>query len=90
MLSREQALSVFSDSAPPSLQARPIANDSGGGWSLARGTCARVGRRGFSPGRSLIAPRQTEALPAEEIAPPPSLTDTVIVTHPDYDNWPTG
>lgn len=30
------------------------------------------------------APRKGEVLPAEQIAPPPALSDTVIVTHPDY------
>ena len=38
----------------------------------------------FSPVKSLLAPGQSESLPPESIAAPPSLTDTVIVTHPDY------
>lgn len=85
---REQALSVFSEAAPPPapLQARPIAERQR--WWLVTllvvlvlALVAVV----FRPVRSLIAPGQTEALPAEDIAPPPSLTDTVIVTHPDYE-----
>lgn len=31
-----------------------------------------------------IAPGQSEPLPAEPVRGPPTLTDTVIVTHPDY------
>lgn len=38
----------------------------------------------YWPLKSLIAPGQHEALPAEPVAPPPPLSDTVIVTHPDY------
>ncbi|MFA6986428.1 MAG: DUF3106 domain-containing protein [Arenimonas sp.] len=36
------------------------------------------------PFKSAIAPGQKEALPVEPVAAPPALTDTVIVTHPDY------
>ena len=39
----------------------------------------------YQPVRSLIAPGKTEALPEENIAPPPELSDAVIVTHPDYE-----
>lgn len=38
----------------------------------------------FWPVKSMIAPGQSEALPVEPVAAPPTLTDTVIVTHPDY------
>lgn len=83
---REQALAVFSEQAPI-----PVQPTQGAGrrrWWLAGllvllvlAMVATV----FRPVRSLIAPGQTEALPAEAIAPPPSLSDTVIVTHPDYE-----
>ena len=83
---REQALSVFSEAAPPSLQATANrATTAVVVGRFARGAGARVGRRCFSPGSIADRAGQTEALPAEEIAPPPSLTDTVIVTHPDYE-----
>jgi len=36
------------------------------------------------PFGSSIRPGQSEALPVESVAPPPALTDSVIVTHPDY------
>lgn len=36
------------------------------------------------PFKSAIAPGQREPLPVEPVAGPPALTDTVIVTHPDY------
>lgn len=36
------------------------------------------------PFNSSIAPGQSEPLPIEAVAPPPQLTDSVIVTHPDY------
>ena len=83
---REQALSEFSEAAPPSPQARPIAERQRW-WLVALLVVLVLALVAvvFRPVRSLIAPGQTEALPAEEIAPPPSLTDTVIVTHPDYE-----
>ena len=34
------------------------------------------------PGR--LRPGQSEKLPSEVVAPPPALSDTVVVTHPDY------
>ncbi len=36
------------------------------------------------PIRALLAPGQSEPLPRETIAPAPGLTDSVVVTHPDY------
>lgn len=83
---REQALSIFSEAAPPPVQARPIV-DRRRWWLVALLVVLLIALAAvvFRPVRSLIAPGQTEALPAEEIAPPPSLTDTVIVTHPDYE-----
>jgi hypothetical protein len=38
----------------------------------------------YWPLKSLIAPGQHEALPEEPVAPPPPLSDTVVLTHPDY------
>lgn len=83
---REEALSIFSDQPP--LPVRDAPNGGRRRWWLIGLLVVLVialAATIFRPVRSLIAPGQTEALPPESIAPPPSLTDTVIVTHPDYE-----
>ncbi|MBP8097982.1 MAG: DUF3106 domain-containing protein [Arenimonas sp.] len=82
---REQALSIFSAAPSPPAQAKPVAGRKRW-WLIGLLVVVVLALAAiiFRPVRSLIAPGQTEALPAEDIAPPPSLTDTVIVTHPDY------
>ena len=36
------------------------------------------------PIRALIAPGHSESLPSESVPPPPALTDSIVLTHPDY------
>ena len=54
-------------------------------WAALLGAVLIVGAFFLWPLRALIAPGHSESLPSESIAAPPTLSDTVIVTHPDFE-----
>lgn len=54
-------------------------------WAALAGLLMLLAACFLWPLRALIAPGHSEPLPAELVAAPPSLSDTVIVTHPDYE-----
>lgn len=82
---REQALSKSPEGLAPVARPKPrAARQRWWLWSLLALLLLALIATFFWPVGSLIAPGQSESLPMESITPLPTLTDTVIITHPDY------
>jgi hypothetical protein len=85
---REQALAVNAESDRPALPATltefPRKRSSILLWALLALLLVLLLLSFLWP-RGAPAPRKGEVLPAEAIAPPPVLSEAIIVTHPDYE-----